>query len=180
MFNAIVTQPDEDRNVGFENLTSDERAEYDAWSDSVNVGTQDPLPEDFGFNPMDEDIDDDYIAAVKSREHQAEDYVPFDSELDALHLSELKRAGWTRQTDNPYPQAVSRLNQLHPFSRPDSLTRRGGVLIARRSYAIPSRKYAIDDLTEVIQRVFPEAVIINATLDRKGNARVRFSWGGQS
>lgn len=46
MFNAIVTQSDEYRNFGFESLTSDERAEFEAWSEQANQGTRDLEPQD--------------------------------------------------------------------------------------------------------------------------------------
>ena len=71
MFNAIVSQPDEYRNFGFESLTSDERAEYDAWADEAYKDVPYPEPEDLGlpsdYNivPMDDDaVERDYHLLV--------------------------------------------------------------------------------------------------------------------
>ena len=54
MFNAIVTQPDEYRNVGFESLTSDERAEYETWSDEAYKGIRPVEPIDLAFRVYDD------------------------------------------------------------------------------------------------------------------------------
>jgi len=86
MLTAIVTQPDEYRNFGFESLTSDERAEYEAWSDEANAGTRDPLPQDFiSYREL---IEQD----MWKEAYHLNRLVPVDDDDDP---DLLKLAGWT-------------------------------------------------------------------------------------
>ena len=128
MLTNIVAHDAENRNVGFESLTSDERAEYDAWAEQANEGTRDPLPIDF--------VNEQAI----------------------------------------YSQAKAVFDTLHPFSRPDSLTRRGNVLIARRRVTVESaRNGARQDWRETIERLFKDVEIYSVDIDSKFNLRVRFT-----
>jgi len=82
--------------------------------------------------------------------------------------------------------AKSQFEKLHPASRPDSLTRRGDILIARRSYTPwrldperPSehlrwKQWAIEDWQETVQRVLPEANILDISIDQHRNVRAYF------
>ena len=64
MLGNIVTHETQGINP-FDLLTSDEIAEYHAWSDSVNAQVPDPTPADFGIIPMDdEQVERDYHLLV--------------------------------------------------------------------------------------------------------------------
>ena len=79
---------------------------------------------------------------------------------------------------NTYQQAQSRINALPPISynRPDSLTRRGDVLIARFRYGFRwTAERAIADWREVIRSLFPGATVIKTTADRQNNIRCYFT-----
>jgi hypothetical protein len=114
MFNAIVSQPDEYRNFGFESLTSDERDEYAAWSDEVNIGTRDPLPSDFGIVPIDdEQVERDYHLLVEAgwierpRLHRVRNGV---SQLlySRVNLhSQILRVDWTATPPRPVKHALN-------------------------------------------------------------------------
>lgn len=78
---------------------------------------------------------------------------------------------------NAYQQAQARIDQEPPISynRPDSLTRRGDMLIAR--FAYNSRwtpEQAITDWREVILSLFPNATVIKTTADRRNHIRCYF------
>ena len=78
---------------------------------------------------------------------------------------------------NIYQQAQARINALSPFSghRPDSLTRRGDTLIARRGYPFTYKPaFAAILWAANIKELFPEAQIIRNSVDRKNNARCYF------
>ena len=80
-----------------------------------------------------------------------------------------------------YQVAKARIDQLSDFSgyRPDSLTRRGDTLIARRSYPFSySRAFASQVWATNISELFPEARILRNSVDRKNNARCYFSISG--
>ena len=78
-----------------------------------------------------------------------------------------------------YEQAKSAFDQFNWFSynRPDSLTRRGDVLIARRALSNGrSHDSAIDEWQELVEDLFDgQVVIYDINVDRKNNLRVRFS-----
>ena len=79
---------------------------------------------------------------------------------------------------NTYQQAKARIHQEPPISynRPDSLTRRGNLLIARFHYNHSwQAEQAIDDWQGVILYLFPKANIIKTTADRKNNIRCYFA-----
>lgn len=91
---------------------------------------------------------------------------------------------------NPYQAfqlAKDSFAQLHPASRPDSLVRRGDVIIARRLYTAwaldPKRaaqwtawkRWAKNDWVETIVTAIPEAKILSVEIDEKRNVRVKFS-----
>ena len=78
-----------------------------------------------------------------------------------------------------YEQAQAAFDQLHwlSYSRPDSLTRRGDVLIARRALSNGrSHESAISEWQELVSELFSgQVVIYDAKVDPKNNLRVRFS-----
>ena len=78
-----------------------------------------------------------------------------------------------------YEQAKSAFDQFEWFSysRPDSLTRRGDVLIARRALSNGrSHESAISEWQELVSDLFDgQVVMYTANVDRKNNLRVRFS-----
>ena len=79
---------------------------------------------------------------------------------------------------NAYQRAQARINALPPisYSRPDSLTRRGDVLIARFAYGSRwTTAKAIADWREVILSLFPNATVIKTTADRQNNIRCYFT-----
>ena len=53
MLTAIVTHETQGINP-FDELTSDERAEYDAWAEQANAGTRDLEPQDLAFRVYDD------------------------------------------------------------------------------------------------------------------------------
>ena len=100
--------------------------------------------------------------AVRIYEERIADY---DSYLDWLAM-------------NTYQQAKVRINHEPPISynRPDSLTRRGDVLIARFAYNHWwTADNAIADWQSVILYLFPNANIITTTADRQNHIRCYFS-----
>ena len=79
---------------------------------------------------------------------------------------------------NIYQQAQARINALPliSYNRPDSLTRRGDVLIARFAYNPRwTPEQAIADWREVIRSLFPSATVIKTTADRRNNIRCYFT-----
>ena len=79
---------------------------------------------------------------------------------------------------NAYQQAQARINALPPisYSRPDSLTRRGDVLIARFVYNPRwTAEQATADWREVILSLFPNATVIKTTADRRNHIRCYFT-----
>ena len=79
---------------------------------------------------------------------------------------------------NIYQQAQARINALPPisYSRPDSLTRRGDVLIARFAYSHRwTADKAIADWQGVILHLFPGAKVIKTTADRRNHIRCYFT-----
>jgi len=113
----------------FDSLTSTERAEYEAWSDTVT-----PSPD---------------VEAMFDREQQR---------LQAL-----------------FQEAKAKFDTLHVFSQPDSLTRRGNVLILRRRLQDYERDHAAEAWLDLIKRLFDgRVVILNTDIDRKLNLRIHF------
>jgi len=113
----------------FDSLTSTERAEYEAWSDSV---TPDP-------------------------------------DLDAMLAQEQERL------QAMFQDAKAKFDTLHVFSQPDSLTRRGNVLILRRRLQDYERDHATEEWLALIKRLFDGRVVILRTdIDRKLNLRIFF------
>ena len=77
-----------------------------------------------------------------------------------------------------YQIAKARINHEPPISynRPDSLTRRGNVLIARFAYNHWwTADNAIADWQGIILCLFPNATIIKTTADRWNHIRCYFS-----
>ena len=77
-----------------------------------------------------------------------------------------------------YQDAKARIKTLSPFAfiRPDSFTRRGDTMIARRRFA-PKYKGIIGiQWAASISLLFPEAKIVRTHVDTKHNARcwIRF------
>ena len=76
-----------------------------------------------------------------------------------------------------YQIAKARIAELSDFSglHPDSLTRRGNVLIARRGYPFTyNPAFASIIWASNIKELFPEARIIRNSVDSKNNARCYF------
>ena len=96
----------------FTDLTPDELAEeYDVWSDEVDAQVPNSEPEDFRF---------------ESWKDWAEwHYTPDEMEAEIRKQDEAYRK-------RLYQSAKSKFDTLHTFSQPDSLTRRGEMLILRR------------------------------------------------
>ena len=79
---------------------------------------------------------------------------------------------------NAYQQAQARINALPAISynRPDSLTRRGDILIARFAYNHRwTAEQAIEDWEAVIQYLFPNAHVIKPTADKRNHIRCYFT-----
>jgi hypothetical protein len=76
--------------------TPAERAEYDAWADSVNAQGRDPNPEDLRISYL-EMVEQDLWKEARLREKQTKatrlGYIPFDEELDKAN----DLSGWERQ-----------------------------------------------------------------------------------
>ena len=88
------------------------------------------------------------------------------------------RAAYLAEAASPYQTAKSRINRESPISynRPDSLTRRGDVLIARFRYGSRwTPEQAIADWRDVIISLFPTAAVIKTTADRQNQIRCYFS-----
>lgn len=89
----------------------------------------------------------------------------------------------TTQLMNPFQAfrlAKDSFAQLHPFSQPHSLVRRGDTLIARYSYSVPGAFvldawYIEDEWADLIHRILPEASILSVSFDRRTRTvRARF------
>jgi len=102
MITAIVSQSDEYRNFGFESLTSDERNEYAAWSDSVNAQVPDPEPDDLRISYL--ELTEQDMAKEARLERKARSYpVPMDDEQVEEDYDLLIEAGWI---ERPRPHRV--------------------------------------------------------------------------
>ena len=75
-----------------------------------------------------------------------------------------------------YQSAKFKFNTLHVFSQPDSLTRRGEMLILRRAVTVDAANNGvIDDWKETLTDLFKHGVTIcHASVDRKYNLRIWF------
>ena len=75
-----------------------------------------------------------------------------------------------------YQSARFKFNTLHVFSRPDSLTRRGEMLILRRLVTVEqANNGVIDDWKETLTDLFKHGVTVcYANIDRKCNLRIWF------
>ena len=96
----------------------------------------------------------------------------------ACDMEDGNRAAHLAEAASPYQTAKSRINQEAPISynRPDSLTRRGDVLIARFGYGMNWKADdAIADWQEVIRAMFPTATVVKTTADRRNQIRCYFS-----
>ena len=106
-----------------------------------------------------------------------EDRLPF--EIQCL-ISEVS-VGLPATVDGrtAYEQAKAAFDKFEWFSynRPDSLSRRGDVLIARRALSNGrSHDSAIEEWQELVEKLFDgQAVIYDTNVDPKNNLRVRFS-----
>jgi hypothetical protein len=79
-----------DFNFDFDDLTFDERAEYDAWAELANAEVNDPEPSDL---------------------------IPFDSELD--DPTRLSQAGWTKHSELPCEHMVEQFGDKATFACAD-------------------------------------------------------------
>ena len=75
-----------------------------------------------------------------------------------------------------YQSARFKFNTLHVFSQPDSLTRRGEMLILRRAVTVYQKNNGvIDDWKETLTDLFKHGVTVcYANIDRKCNLRIWF------
>ena len=75
-----------------------------------------------------------------------------------------------------YQAAKAKFDTLHPFSRPDSLTRRGEMLILRRKVTVwQAHNGVIDDWKQTLVDLFERGVTVcDASIDRKYNLRIWF------
>ena len=111
------------------------------------------------------------------------------------HLTELERLEYWAWSDSVTPdpdveamfdreqqrlqalfqEAKARFSTLHVFSQPDSLTRRGNVLILRRALQDYERDHATEEWLDLIKRLFDSRVVIKKTdINRKLNLRIHF------
>ena len=95
-----------------------------------------------------------------------------DDELEDMHQQE------EAYRKRLYQAAKFKFDTLHVFSQPDSLTRRGEMLILRRKLSIHQAVKswnAIDDWKETLTDLFKHGVTIcQASVDRKYNLRIWF------
>ena len=93
-----------------------------------------------------------------------------DDELDEMYQQEEK----FRQ--RLYQSARFKFNTLHVFSQPDSLTRRGEMLILRRAVTVEqANNGVIDDWRETLTDLFKYGVTVcQASVDRQYNLRIWF------
>jgi len=93
-----------------------------------------------------------------------------DDELDEMHQQE--QAYHKRL----YQSAKFKFDTLHVFSQPDSLTRRGEMLILRRAVTVDqANNGVIDDWKETLTDLFKHGVTVcYANIDRKCNLRIWF------
>jgi hypothetical protein len=75
-----------------------------------------------------------------------------------------------------YQSAKAKFDTLHVFSQPDSLTRRGEMLILRRKVTVwQAHNGVIDDWKETLIDLFKHGVTVcDASVDRKYNLRIWF------
>ena len=75
-----------------------------------------------------------------------------------------------------YKSAKFKFNTLHVFSQPDSLTRRGEMLILRRKVTVYQKNNGvIDDWKETLVNLFKRGVTVcQASVDTKYNLRIWF------
>ena len=98
MLTAIVTHETQGINP-FDLLTSDERKEYDAWSDEVNIGTRDPEPSDMEISYRELTEQDAYKEATLGRWK----VIPMDDLQVERDYHLLVDAGWI---ERPRPHRV--------------------------------------------------------------------------
>ena len=95
-----------------------------------------------------------------------------DAELEDMHQQE------EAYRKSLYQSAKFKLNTLHVFSQPDSLTRRGEMLILRRKLSIHQAVKswnAIDEWKETLTYLFKHGVTVcDASVDRRYNLRIWF------
>ena len=75
-----------------------------------------------------------------------------------------------------YQSAKFKFNTLHVFSQPDSLTRRGEMLILRRAVTVEqANNGVIDDWKETLTDLFKHGVTVcDASVDSRYNLRIWF------
>ena len=75
-----------------------------------------------------------------------------------------------------YQSAKFKFNTLHTFSQPDSLTRRGEMLILRRAVTVEqANNGVIDDWKETLTDLFKHGVTVcDASVDSRYNLRIWF------
>ena len=149
---------DETTSNDFTDLTPAEITEYGNWSDEVNAQVPDSEPEDFRFESWKDWAEWHYTSDemdAEIRKYKAQD--------EAYH----KRL---------YQSANFKFNTLHVFSQPDSLTRRGEMLILRRAVTVEqANNGVIDDWRETLTDLFKHGVTVcDASVDSRYNLRIWF------
>ena len=113
----------------FSDLTPNELHEYDVWSDGVNEQSADLEPDLESWK--------DYYYTEQAIETEIRKHKAERREQRAQDEAYHKRL---------YQSAKFKFDTLHVFSQPDSLTRRGEMLILRRAVTVDqANNGAIDD-----------------------------------
>ena len=143
----------------FSDLTPNELHEYDVWSDGVNEQSADLEPELEAWK--------DYYYTEQAIETEIRKHKAERREQRAQDEAYHKRL---------YQSAKFKFDTLHVFSQPDSLTRRGEMLILRRAVTVEqANNGAIDDWKETLTDLFKHGVTVcDASVDRKYNLRIWF------
>ena len=123
---------------------------------------------DAAINPFDE------FTPAEITEYNAwhdEHFEPItDAELEDMHQQE------EAYRKRLYQSAKSKFDTLHVFSQPDSLSRRGEMLILRRKVTVYQKNNGvIDDWKETLVDLFKRGITVcQASVDRKYNLRIWF------
>ena len=127
----------------------------------------------FGILPHDESTINDFSQLSPS---EVEEYRNWADSVTLEEPDELEQRH-NEEGKALFQFAKFTFDTLHVFSRPDSLTRRGHTLIARRRVTVEqSQNGVIGDWREFIEGLFDEQVTIySIDIDRQYNLRVRFT-----
>ena len=143
----------------FTDLPPAEITEYETWSDGVNEQSADLAPELESWK--------DYYYTEQAIETEIRKHKAERREQRAQDEAYHKRL---------YQSAKFKFDTLHVFSQPDSLTRRGEMLILRRAVTVEqANNGAIDDWKETLTDLFKHGVTVcDASVDSRYNLRIWF------